>query len=64
MRNIFFNLTALILQRNKTCFLITLLRMYIPRNSELGSALSKRWNFGGDPPPPGFGLGGGEIENI
>jgi hypothetical protein len=37
--------------------LIRLLRMYIPRNSEFGSALSKRRNFGGlgrglNPPNP------------
>jgi hypothetical protein len=36
----------------------TLFRMYIPRNWEFGSALSKLWNFGPggggvNPPPPG-----------
>jgi hypothetical protein len=31
------------LQMNETCILITLLWMYIPRNWELGSALSKRY---------------------
>jgi hypothetical protein len=39
---------------NETRILITLLWMYIPRNWEFGSALSKRQNFGGvsTPPPP------------
>jgi hypothetical protein len=42
------------LQMNEIRILITLLRMYIPRNFEFGSALSKLRNFGGggvNPPP-------------
>jgi hypothetical protein len=39
----------------ETRIMITLLRMYIPRNWKFGSALSKRRNFGGggvEPPTP------------
>jgi hypothetical protein len=35
------------LQMNETRILISLLRMYIPRNWEFGSALAKLLNFGG-----------------
>jgi hypothetical protein len=43
------------LKMNETRILIRLLWMYIPRNWEFCSALSKRRNFGGfeTPPPPG-----------
>jgi hypothetical protein len=43
------------LQMNEIHILIRLLRMYIPRNWEFGSGLSKRRNFGGggiEPPNP------------
>jgi hypothetical protein len=33
------------LQMNESHILIRLLRMYIPRNWELGSALAKLWDF-------------------
>jgi hypothetical protein len=51
------------LQMNETRILIRLLRMYISRNWEFGSALSKRRNFGGvveplQPPPPRYATGG------
>jgi hypothetical protein len=40
---------------NETRILIRLLWMYIPRNWEFGSALSKLWNFGGFEPPTPLG---------
>jgi hypothetical protein len=43
------------LQMNETHILITLLRMYIPRNWEFSSALEKPRNFEGrgfETPPP------------
>jgi hypothetical protein len=36
------------LQMNETHILIRLLRVYIPRNWEFGSALAKLQNFGGE----------------
>jgi hypothetical protein len=39
------------LQMNETRILIRLLRMYIQRNREFGSALEKLRNFGGFEPP-------------
>jgi hypothetical protein len=41
---------------NETHILIRLLRMYIPRNWEFGSASAKLRNFGGGPPPFGTPL--------
>jgi hypothetical protein len=40
------------LQMNETHILIRLLRMYIPRSWEFGSAFAKLRNFGGVPNPP------------
>jgi hypothetical protein len=45
------------LQMIENRILIRLLRMYIPRNWEFGSALEKLRNFGGNPKPPPPPLG-------
>jgi hypothetical protein len=48
------------LQMNATHILIILLRIYIPRNYEFGSALAKLRNFGGgvlSPKPPSLDKG-------